>query len=109
LSLFAPTFEKLNAIGLPQLAGLGALPEVLSPQEEMQLSQAWHAIVAFVLIAIAFAHMYIGSVGMEGAYAAMGDGEVEERWALEHHSIWAEEAIAERDGRAAPTGATPAE
>jgi formate dehydrogenase subunit gamma len=109
LSLFAPTFEKINATGLPQLVGYGALPTYLSPQEEMQLAQAWHAIVSFVLIAIALAHIYIGSIGMEGAYAAMGDGEVEERWAMEHHSIWAEEAIARRDGKAAPTGATPAE
>jgi formate dehydrogenase subunit gamma len=110
ISLFAPTFDKINATGLPQAVGYGPLPTVLSPQEEMQLSAAWHAIVAFVLIAIAMAHIYIGSVGMEGAYDAMGDGEVEEQWALEHHSIWAEEAIAERDGRRAPDApGTPAE
>jgi formate dehydrogenase subunit gamma len=29
---------------------------------------------------------------MEGAFDAMGKGEVEEQWAREHHSIWAEEA-----------------
>ncbi|MEO0930435.1 MAG: formate dehydrogenase subunit gamma, partial [Pseudomonadota bacterium] len=48
-----------------------------------------------------------GSVGMEGAYDAMGSGEVEEQWAREHHSLWVEEVKAKE--REAPTGATPAE
>ncbi|MEM7491281.1 MAG: formate dehydrogenase subunit gamma [Pseudomonadota bacterium] len=107
--MFAKTFDVINATGLPQATGYGPLPVALSPQEEMQLAQAWHAIVAFGLTAIIFAHIYIGSVGMEGAYDAMGDGEVEETWALEHHSIWAEEAIAKRDGRTPPPDGTPAE
>lgn len=109
LPMYASLFELLNATGLPQATGYGPLPVALSPQEDMQLAQIIHAVVAIGLIAVAFAHMYIGSVGMEGAYAAMGDGEVEERWAMEHHSIWAEEAIAHRDGRAAPPDGTPAE
>ncbi|WP_299962557.1 formate dehydrogenase subunit gamma [uncultured Roseobacter sp.] len=96
LPMFAATFEKLNALGLPQLIGLGELNTALAPHEEMQLAQLWHAIVSFVLMAIIIAHIYIGSVGMEGAYAAMGDGEVELQWAREHHSIWAEEAEQEQ-------------
>ncbi|MEM9638337.1 MAG: formate dehydrogenase subunit gamma, partial [Pseudomonadota bacterium] len=91
LPMFAPTFEKLNALGLPQLLGLGELNTALTPHEEMQYAQLWHAIVSFVLMAIIIAHIYIGSVGMEGAYAAMGDGEVELQWAREHHSIWTAE------------------
>jgi formate dehydrogenase subunit gamma len=43
------------------------------------------------LIVIIIAHIYIGSVGMEGAYDAMGSGEVEEQWAREHHSLWLDE------------------
>ncbi|MEO1027401.1 MAG: cytochrome b/b6 domain-containing protein, partial [Pseudomonadota bacterium] len=65
LNMFAPTFAKLNAIGLPQAVGYGELPTVLAPHEEMQLATLWHAIVSFVLIAIIFAHIYIGSIGME--------------------------------------------
>lgn len=91
LPMFAPTFEKLNALGLPQAVGLGELNATLAPHEEMQYAQLWHAIVSFVLMAIIIAHIYIGSVGMEGAYAAMGDGEVELQWAREHHSIWTAE------------------
>ena len=47
-----------------------------------------HAVVAMVFIAVMLAHAYIGSVGMEGAYDAMGSGEVDENWAREHHSLW---------------------
>ena len=91
LPLFAKSFEWLNAIGAPGWVGMDPLPTVLAPQEEMQLAQAWHAILAFVLMAIVFAHIYIGSVGMEGAFDAMGSGEVDEAWAEQHHSIWLEE------------------
>ncbi|MGC3937414.1 formate dehydrogenase subunit gamma [Roseobacter sp. EG26] len=91
LPMFAITFEKLNALGLPQLLGLGELATSLAPHEEMQYAQLWHAIVSFVLMAIIIAHIYIGSVGMEGAYDAMGKGEVELQWAREHHSIWTAE------------------
>ncbi|EBA15731.1 formate dehydrogenase, gamma subunit [Roseobacter sp. SK209-2-6] len=91
MPLFAASFDALNATGLPQMLGYGALPVELAPQEEMQLAQAWHAILAFVLMAIILAHIYIGSLGMEGAYDAMGSGEVDEAWARQHHSIWLEE------------------
>ena len=91
LPMFAATFEKLNAFGIPQLFGMAELPTNLAPHEEMQYAQLWHAIVSFVLMAIIIAHIYIGSVGMEGAYDAMGSGEVEEQWAREHHSLWVDE------------------
>lgn len=96
LPLFAKTFAFLNTTGLPDLVGLGALPTELAAQEEMQLAQAWHVIMAFVLMAIVIAHIYIGSVGMEGAYDAMGSGEVDEAWAHQHHSIWLEEEKAKQ-------------
>ncbi len=99
LPLFAKTFAFLNTTGVPELVGLGTLPTSLAPQEEMQLAQLWHAIVAFVLMAIVIAHIYIGSVGMEGAYDAMGSGEVDETWAHQHHSIWLEEEKAKAAAR----------
>jgi formate dehydrogenase subunit gamma len=102
IPMFAGTFEVLNGWGIPQAIGLGELQTTLSPQEDMQYAQLWHSIVAFGMTAVIFAHIYLGSVGMEGAYDAMGKGEVEEQWALEHHSIWAEEALAKRDGKQTP-------
>ncbi|SEO45016.1 formate dehydrogenase gamma subunit [Salinihabitans flavidus] len=91
LPMFAPTFEKLNAFGIPGILGMEPLPETLMPHEEMQLSQIWHTIIAFVFIAMIFGHIYIGSVGMEGAFDAMGSGQVDEQWAKEHHGLWYEE------------------
>jgi formate dehydrogenase subunit gamma len=109
LPLFAKTFGLLNASGLSELLGLGLLPVELAPQEEMQLAQAWHAILGFVLMAIIIAHIYIGSVGMEGAYDAMGSGEVDEAWAKQHHSIWLEEVQREQAQAPKTSSATPAE
>lgn len=65
---------------------------------ELQIYQLIHAAVAVVLIAIIVAHIYIGSVGMEGAFDAMGSGEVELQWAREHHSLWVQEVTGERPG-----------
>ncbi|SLN72637.1 Formate dehydrogenase, cytochrome b556(fdo) subunit [Roseivivax jejudonensis] len=111
LPMFAATFEKINAVGVPMWFGFDPLPTQLSPHAEMQYSQLWHAIVSFVLMAIVLAHIYIGSIGMEGAFDAMGRGDVEEQWAAEHHSIWYEEK--RKEGEIAPQGtnpgATPAE
>jgi formate dehydrogenase subunit gamma len=107
MPIFGHTFEILNTLGLPQLFGTGPLETHLAPQEEMQLAQSWHSIIAFLMIVIILAHIYIGSVGMEGAYDAMGSGQVEEQWAKEHHSLWVDELA---DSSADKTSeATPAE
>jgi formate dehydrogenase subunit gamma len=77
----------------------------------MQWAQYLHASAAAVLIAIIMAHIYIGTLGMAGAYDAMGRGEVDLSWAREHHSLWAEEQqrrIAGPAPGAGPAGA-PAE
>ncbi|MBD3677794.1 MAG: formate dehydrogenase subunit gamma [Rhodobacteraceae bacterium] len=106
LPMFAKTFVILNDMGVPGLLGMDPYPTQLAPHEEMQFAQLWHAIVAFVLMAIIIAHIYIGTVGMEGAFDAMGDGEVDLNWAKEHHSLWVEEVqAADKSG----AQATPAE
>jgi len=69
-----------------------------------------HAIIAVLFIAGILAHIYIGTVGMEGAFDAMGTGAVDINWAKEHHSLWVQEEQAK--GRAPDTGsprAMPAE
>ncbi|WP_113912630.1 formate dehydrogenase subunit gamma [Roseovarius dicentrarchi] len=90
-NMFGATFAKLNAIGAPGWVGLDPLAYPLTPQEEMQYAQLWHAILSLILTAIIFAHIYIGSIGMEGAFDAMGSGDVEEQWAREHHSLWVDD------------------
>ena len=107
LPMFAKTFALINDTGAPGWFGLDPLPTQLAPHAEMQLSQIWHSIVAFAMMVVILAHIYIGSVGMEGAYAAMGDGQVDLNWAKEHHSLWVEEVQAKK-GLPSQT-ATPAE
>jgi formate dehydrogenase subunit gamma len=71
---------------------------------DMQLAQVIHAVVAVLFIALILGHIYIGTVGMEGAFDAMGTGEVDLNWAKEHHSLWVEEEQAKGH---APSGSTP--
>ena len=69
---------------------------------DWQFYQTIHALTAAILSAIIIAHIYIGSVGMEGAFDAMGSGEVDENWAKEHHSLWVEEVKGTTGARAHP-------
>jgi len=101
--MFEHTFSTINSWGVPGWFGMADLPYPLQPQEEMQFAQLWHAIISLVLTAIILAHIYLGSVGMEGAFDAMGKGEVEEQWAREHHSIWAEEVLEAKPSKSEAT------
>ncbi len=75
---------------------------------DMQLAQVVHAVVAVLFIALILAHIYIGTLGMEGAFEAMGTGEVDLNWAKEHHDLWVAQQLANEDRPGQPS-ATPAE
>jgi formate dehydrogenase subunit gamma len=72
----------------------------------MQIGHVIHALLAVLLIAVILGHIYIGTLGMEGAFDAMGRGEVDENWAIEHHRGWYEAQI--RGSRTAPPAQAPA-
>jgi formate dehydrogenase subunit gamma len=74
----------------------------------MQLAQVVHAVVAVLFVALILAHIYIGTLGMEGAFEAMGSGEVDLNWAKEHHDLWLARQLASEDRRDRPA-VTPAE
>ncbi len=101
-ALFAKTFAVLNGFGL-------SLPATLTPLQEMQYATLWHSIMALVLICVIIGHIYIGTIGMEGAFDAMGTGMVDENWAREHHSLWVEEVKAAERRAAGSERAAPAE
>jgi len=61
---------------------------------QMQTAQMVHAIAGVAFVAIMLAHIYIGTIGMEGAFEAMGSGHVDVNWAREHHSLWLDKQIA---------------
>ena len=69
----------------------------------MQWAQIIHGVVAVLFIAAMLAHIYIGTIGMEGAFEAMGTGEVDLNWAEEHHKLWVDEEL-ERAGIAHHAG-----
>jgi len=56
-----------------------------------QAANVLHGAGALVLIAASLGHIYMGTIGVEGAYQAMITGEVDESWAEQHHSLWYEE------------------
>ena len=89
-AMFAKTFAALNTIGFD-------LPTQVSAMDEQKYASLWHSIVALFLICVILAHIYIGSIGMEGAFDAMGTGQVDLNWAREHHDLWTEEVMQAED------------
>ena len=71
----------------------------------MQQASVIHAIAAVLVIAAALGHIYMGTIGMEGAYRNMRDGVTDETWAKEHHQYWYEDVKAGK--LAAKSGAGP--
>jgi formate dehydrogenase subunit gamma len=61
----------------------------------MQVAQVVHALIAVLFVAVILAHIYIGTLGMEGAFEAMGTGKVDLNWAREHHDQWMAQKEAE--------------
>ena len=86
-------------------------PFYLTDIAGMQTTTMVHGITAVVFVAIMIAHAYIGTVGMEGAFEAMGTGTVDLNWAKQHHSAWVEQEVAKGRGASPPpeAAATPAE
>jgi len=65
----------------------------------MQLANIIHATAAVLMMSAALGHIYMGTIGAEGAYESMRYGTVDEAWAKEHHEVWYEEVKARGDVR----------
>ena len=90
--------------GLLSLSGIYLLfPYLATGVGELQTHSMIHGIIAMVMIAVIIAHIYIGSVGMEGAFDAMGKGDVDLNWAKNHHSLWVADEMKKSGGKAAFT------
>jgi len=76
--------------------------------EAMQNAEIAHGVVAMLFIAAMLGHIYIGTIGMEGAFEAMGGGTVDLNWGREHHNLWLEQEEAVRRTAVQPAQATPA-
>jgi len=90
----------LGGVALSATGLLLLFPFAVTDISGMQLAQILHAIVALVMMAIVIGHIYLGTLGMVGAFDAMGSGHVDLNWAREHHNMWVEEM--QRSGAAKP-------
>ena len=91
----------------PFLSGLALIfPFTFFDVNGMQLVNVSHGLIGGLFIAAILAHIYIGTIGMEGAFEAMGTGTVDIAWARQHHDLWVEgETLpATLDDRKSPPG-----
>ena len=75
------------------VVGSGLLMDKLVPglvyeRSTMQVTHMVHAAAAVLMMTMFLAHIYMGTLGMAGAYQAMRTGLVDETWAKEHHGLW---------------------
>lgn len=80
------------ALGLA-VSGSGFVLDMLVPDFDytrgnLQIANVIHITGAVLIACLAIGHIYIGTIGMEGAYQAMRSGYVDDAWAAEHHDQW---------------------
>jgi len=73
-------------------------PNFEQGRELMQQANVIHAIAAVLFMTMSLGHIYMGTIGVEGAYDSMRTGYVDETWAKEHHEYWYREAVAGNKG-----------
>jgi formate dehydrogenase subunit gamma len=71
----------------------------------MQIAHMIHLVATVVMMVMFMGHIYMGTLGMEGAYSAMRTGYVDETWAKEHHELWLDDIHA---GKIPAQRSTPA-
>ena len=64
------------------------VPGLIYERSTMQIGHMVHAAAACLMMAMFIGHIYMGTIGMRGAYSAMRTGYVDETWAKEHHELW---------------------
>ena len=62
----------------------------------MQIAHIVHAVSTVLMMVMLLGHIYLGSIGMRGAYSGMRTGYVDEGWAKEHHELWYDDIKAGR-------------
>ena len=72
------------------------VPGLLYTRSDMQIAHLVHAIASVLMMSMFLLHIYLGSVGMKGAYQGMKTGLVDEAWAKEHHELWFDDVKAGR-------------
>ena len=86
------------------------LPGLVYERSTMQIAHMVHAVATVLMMVMFLGHIYLGTIGMQGAYQAMKTGYVDETWAKEHHAYWYEDVkagkIPAQRSEAVPPGQT---
>jgi formate dehydrogenase subunit gamma len=64
------------------------LPGLVYERATMQIAHMVHAVATVLMMCLFLGHIYLGTIGLQGAYKAMRTGYVDETWAKEHHQYW---------------------
>ncbi len=64
------------------------VPGLLYERGTMQIAHVIHAVATVLMMCAIMGHVYMGTLGMAGAYQGMKTGYVDETWAKEHHELW---------------------
>ena len=64
------------------------IPGLIYERGTMQIANMIHGVATVLMMAMFMGHIYMGTIGMQGAYSAMRTGYVDETWAKEHHELW---------------------
>ena len=65
------------------------IPGMAYLRGDMQIASMIHSVVSVLMMAMFLGHIYLGTIGMKGAFQGMKTGHVDEGWAKEHHALWA--------------------
>ena len=82
-------------------------PNFNQTRQTMQWANVIHSIGAMLMIAMALFHIYLGTIGMHGAYDGMRHGYVDETWAKEHHEYWYNDVMSGKEPAAIEPVHTP--
>ena len=91
ISVFSGLFLDMVVPGLSYTRG------------NMQIAHMIHGVAVLLMTCMIMGHIYLGTIGMQGAFKAMKTGYVDETWAREHHEYWYDDI---KDGKI-PAQRTP--
>jgi tyrosyl-tRNA synthetase len=96
LELMYPMLQGYDSVAINSDVEFGGTDQKfnnLAGRELMQQANVIHAVAAVLFMAIGLGHIYLGTIGLEGAYGSMHEGSVDEAWAKEHHEYWYNDVI----------------
>jgi len=100
-------FSMLAGVLLSVSGILLMMPGLLDDVTQQQWAHVAHGVLAMLMIAVILGHIYLGTIGTEGAFEGMSDGDVDYNYAREHHSQWLEEEVARARREVAPDANPP--